>query len=136
MYRKNTNSLFGAGVFGDGLGSLRDGVLGQFTGEKKSDGGLDLATGDGGSLVVVSQFGSFTGNSLEDVVDEAVHDAHGFAGDTSVGVHLLQHFVDVDAVCFSPPPPFLLVTRGPLGLSLGDGFFGSFGCCFGWHCEQ
>ena len=47
--------LFGAGVFGDGLGALRDGVLGQFTRQKKPDGGLDLPRGDGGPLVVMGE---------------------------------------------------------------------------------
>ena len=36
-------SLLGAGVFGDGLGSLRNGVLGELTGQEKTDGSLDLA---------------------------------------------------------------------------------------------
>ena len=39
--------------------------------------------------------GSFSGDALEDVVDEQFHDAHGFAGDTSIRVNLLQHLVDV-----------------------------------------
>jgi len=53
------HNLLGAGVLGDGLGSLRDGVLGQFSGQEKPDRGLDLPGGDGGPLVVVSQAGSF-----------------------------------------------------------------------------
>ena len=40
-------SLLAAGVLGDSLGSFTDGVLGQFTGQKQSDGGLDLAGADG-----------------------------------------------------------------------------------------
>ena len=53
--------------------------------------------------------GSFGGDALEDVVDERVHDAHGFAGDTSVWVNLLQHFVNVDSIAFlSLSPSFLL----------------------------
>ena len=47
------HSLLGAGVLGDGLGALRDGVLGQLTGQEEPDSGLDLPGGDGGSLVVV-----------------------------------------------------------------------------------
>jgi hypothetical protein len=47
------DSLFGAGVLGDGLGSLTDGVLGQLSGQQQAHGGLDLPTGDGGALVVV-----------------------------------------------------------------------------------
>ena len=40
-------SLLGAGVLGHGLGSLGHGVLGQFTGEEQTDGGLDFPRGDG-----------------------------------------------------------------------------------------
>ena len=75
--RSRVYSLFGAGVLGHGLGSLRDGVLGQFTGQQETDGGLDLSAGDGGSAVVVSQAGSFGSDSLKDIVDKGVHDAHG-----------------------------------------------------------
>ena len=49
------HSLLGAGVLGDGLGALRDGVLGQLSGQEEPDGGLDLPGGDGGPLVVVGQ---------------------------------------------------------------------------------
>ena len=63
-------NLLGAGVLGDGLGSLRDGVLGQLSGKEETDGGLDLARGDGGPLVVVSQTASLGGDALKDVVDK------------------------------------------------------------------
>ena len=116
----NTCSLLAAGVLGDGLGALADGVLGEFTGEKQTDGGLDFSAGDGGSLVVVSQPGGLGSDALEDVVDKAVHDGHGLAGHTGVGVHLLQHLVDVDGVGFPPPPLPLLVGRpGRFGLRRG-----------------
>ena len=124
--------LLGAGVLGDGLGALTDGVLGQLSGEEETDGGLDLSGGDGGPAVVVSQTASLGGDTLEDVVDEGVHDAHGLAGDTSVGVNLLQHLVDVDAVGF-PPPPFPLLLAATCGLGLAGGLLGSLGRCFGWH---
>ena len=39
------HSLLGAGVLGDGLGALRDGVLGELTREEEPDSGLDLAGG-------------------------------------------------------------------------------------------
>ena len=84
-------NLLGAGVLGDGLGSLRDGVLGQLSGQEETDRGLDLARGDGGPLVVVSQTASLGGDTLEEVVDEGVHDGHGLGGHTGVGVDLLQH---------------------------------------------
>ena len=71
------SNLLGAGVLGDGLGSFRDGVFGQFSGEEEPDGGLDLPRSDGGPLVVVGQFGSLSSDTLEEIVDEGVHDAHG-----------------------------------------------------------
>ena len=101
--------LLGAGVLGDGLGALRDGVLGQLTGEQEPDGGLDLPGGDGGPLVVVGEPGGLGGDALEDVVDERVHDGHGLGGDAGVGVHLLEDLVDVDGVGLLPPPLGLLV---------------------------
>ena len=71
-------NLLGASILGDGLGALRDGVLGQFTGEEEPDGGLDLPGGDGGPLVVVGKAGSLSSDALKDVIDKGVHDAHGF----------------------------------------------------------
>ena len=93
-------------------------MLGQLTGQKESDCGLDFTAGDGGLLVVVGQAGSLGGNTLEDVVDEAVHDAHGTAGDASVWVHLLHHLVDVDSIALLSLSASLLVGTGStLGLT-------------------
>ena len=92
-------------------------MLGQLTGKEQPDGGLDFPGGDGGPLVVVGQTGSFSGDSLENVIDERVHDGHGLGGNTGIGVNLLEHLVDVDGVGFTPLLPALLV-------SLGDGFLG------------
>ena len=122
--------LLRAGVLGDSLGALRDGVLGELTREEEPDRGLDLARGDGGPLVVVSQLGGLSGDPLEDVVDEGIHDAHCLGGDAGVGVDLLQHLVDIDGVRFLPllapgsllTPAFLLdlgsISIG--GVDLGD----------------
>ena len=85
-------------------------MLGQLSGEEETDSSLDLPRGDGGPTVVVSQTGSLGSDALEDVIHERVHDRHGLAGDSSVGVHLLQHFVDVDRVRLPPPPLAFLVT--------------------------
>ena len=126
-----SSSLLAAGVLGDGLGALTDSVLGQLAGEEETDSGLDLPTGDGGALVVVGQSGSFGGDSLKDIVDEAVHDGHGLAADASVRVHLLQHLVDVDGIAFLPLPLALLVAgANSLGLA---GLLGALGANFGWH---
>ena len=47
-------------------------------------------------LVVSDELGRLRGNFLEDVVDERVHDGHGFLGDSSLWVNLLEDSVDVD----------------------------------------
>jgi hypothetical protein len=73
-------------------------VLGELPGEDKADGGLDLAGGDSGLLVVAGELGGLAGELLEDVVDEGVHDGHGLGGDADVRVHLLEHLEDVDLV--------------------------------------
>ena len=88
-------------------------MLGQLSGQQEPDGGLDLPGGDGGPLVVVGELAGLSGDPLEQVVDERVHDAHGLGGDTGVGVHLLQHLVDVRAVRLALPH---LVLFGPLGV--------------------
>ena len=107
-------------------------MFGQFTGEKETDGGLDFARRDGFLLVLESQTRSFGCDTLEDVVDERVHDAHRLGRDAGVGVHLLQHLVDVDGVRLSPPPALLLVPS-TLGLRLGGGLLSSLRCGFGRH---
>jgi hypothetical protein len=87
-----------AGELGDGLGSLGDGMFGELSWEDEAHGGLDLAGGDGGLLVVPRELGGLAGELLEYVVDEGVHDGHGLGGDADVGVHLLQDLENVDFV--------------------------------------
>ena len=91
---KSHSSLCG-GELGDGLGALGHGVLGELTGERQAHGGLDLAGGEGGLLVVAAELGGLTHNLVKDVIDEGVHDHHALLGDASLGVHLLQDLVDV-----------------------------------------
>ena len=69
-------------------------------------------------LVVVRQTGRLGGDTLEDVVHERVHDAHGLAGDTGVGVDLLQDLVYVDGIALLTGLSLLLFSRG---LSLNSG---------------
>ena len=111
-------ALLAARVLSHGLGPFADGVFAQFSGEVKADGGLDLAASDGVLLVVVGQARGLGGDALEDVVDERVHDAHGFAGDAGVGMHLLQDLVDVDGVALLATALLLLLARR---LGLGGG---------------
>ena len=96
------------GVLGDGLGAFGNSVSGELTGEDESDGGLDFTAGESLSLVVSDESGGFTGDSLENVVDERVHDGHGLLGDTGLGVDLLEDSVDVDGEGFDS----LLVSGG------------------------
>ena len=127
--------LLGGSVLGDGFGAFGYGVLGQFSGEEKSDSGLDFPRGDGGPLVVVGKTGSFSSNALEDVIDKGVHDAHGLGGYTGIGVNLLQYLVDVDGIGFLPFAVFLLVRlgNGLCGLSC---LLGGFSRYFWWHVES
>ena len=117
-------SLLGAGVLGDGLGSLRDGVLGQLTGQEEPDSSLDLPGGDGGPLVVVGKTAGLGGDALKEIIDKRVHDAHGLGGDTGIGVHLLENLVDVDGIRFLPLLVLLLL------VTLGDSL-GGFSCSLG-----
>ena len=129
-------SLLGAGVLSDSLGSLRDSMLGQLSGQQEPDSSLDLPGGDGGPLVVVGELAGLSSNAAKQIVHKGVHDAHGLGGDTSVRVHLLQHLVDVDGIGLLPLSlPFLLVSLGNLlgglarlGSSLSRGL--------GWHVDR
>ena len=68
MREKEEEGLFGGRrVLGNSLGTLRNGVLGKFTGEDQPHGGLDLSRRDGGLLVVSGKLGGLSGDTLKDV---------------------------------------------------------------------
>jgi hypothetical protein len=94
-------------------------VLSELTGEEETDGGLDFAGGESVLLVVADKAGGLTGDLLEDVVDEGVHDGHGLLGDTELGVDLLEDSVDVDGEGLASA--FLGGSSGLLGGGLGGG---------------
>jgi hypothetical protein len=50
-----------------------------------------------GLLGVARQLARLRRQPVEDVVDEGVEDGHAALGDARVGVHLLEHLVDVRA---------------------------------------
>ena len=52
-------------------------MLGQLTGQQEASSGLNLAAGQGALLVVSCQADGLLGKTVESVVDERVHDAHG-----------------------------------------------------------
>ena len=93
-------SSLAAGVLRDGLGTLTDSMFSQLAGQNKTDSGLDLSRGDSGFPVVVSKAGGLASDALEDVIDEGVHDAHGLARHTGVGVDLLHDLVNVHGIAF------------------------------------
>ena len=115
-------------------------MFGEFPGKEEPDSGLDLARGDGGLLVVLGQTGGLSSDPLEQVVDEGIHDGHGLGGHASVGVDLLEHFVDEDGVRLLPLRlPLFLIACGFWDQWLGGSlaslsrFSGSFGK---WHRVQ
>ena len=68
----------------------------ELSGEDELDSWLNFSGWEGSSLVESDQLWSFSGDSVEGIVDERVHDVHGFFGDSDVGVDLFEDFVDVD----------------------------------------
>ena len=125
-------NLLGGGVLGDGLCTLRHGVLGQFSGEKQPDGGLYFPGRDGGPLVVVCKARSLAGDTFKDVVNERVHDGHRLAGNTSVGMDLFQDLVDVDRIRLAPLLALLFISFRDALLGL-TGLLRSLSRCFGCH---
>ena len=137
MFPKDNSSVLfvrlRGGELGDSLGSLGHGVLGELTGKHETNGSLDLAGRESGLLVVGGKLSSLTGDALEDVVDERVHDAHPLLADAGVGVDLLEDLVDVGGVGFDALLAALLL--GALGGDLLGGLGRSLlGWCFshGW----
>lgn len=131
IQKRGTRNLLGTIVFGNSLGSLRDGVLAQLTREDQADGSLDLLAGDGGTLVVGGQLAALMGNALEDVIDKAVHNGHGLLRDVNLGVALAEDFEDIAAVGFMARTLTVLAGRGglldgALGGSLSGGLLFSF----------
>ena len=127
--------LFRAGVFGHSFGSFGDCVLGEFTRKEKSHSSLDFPRCNSGTLVIVSQTGTLSGDTFKDVIDEAIHDAHRFAGDSRVRMNLLQNLVDVDCVRFLPLALLFLVGLGNVLLGFTS-FLDCLSTRFGCHVEN
>ena len=60
--KKKAEETLGRGELGHGLGALRDGVLGELSGEDQAHGGLDLPGGDRRLLVVARELGGLGGD--------------------------------------------------------------------------
>lgn len=134
LYIEPETNLLGTIVLGDSLGSLRDGVLGQLTGEDKADGSLDFLARDGGALVVSGQLAAFMSNTLEKIINKAVHDSHGLLANVDSGVAQVQNLEDVAAVGFVAATLASLISRGGLlNGALGGGLTGGFLFSLGSH---
>lgn len=92
-------------------------MSGEFSGEDELDSRLDFSGRQGSSLVEPDELGALSGNSVESIMNEGVHDVHGFLGDTDFGVHLLEHFVDVDGKGLDSSSSGFLVSLASLGSS-------------------
>jgi len=115
----------GGVVLGDGLGTLRNGMLGELTRENEPHSSLDFSGGDGVPLVVAGKSTSLRCKTLEDIMNERVHNHHGLLGDSSVGVNLLEHLVDVGGVRGVVGLPLVASLLGAtLGLGLLHGLLG------------
>ena len=125
-HNRNIQCSVGGAVLGDSLGSLRDGVLGELSGEEESDSSLDLSGGESVLSVVSNKSGGLVSDLLEDVVDEGVHDGHGSLGDASLGVNLLEDSVDVDREGLSSSSVSSSGSSSSLGWGVSSGFSGHF----------
>jgi len=91
-------------------------VLRQFARKNKPNRSLDFPRGDSRLLIVSSESRRFLSELLEDIIDEAVHDAHGLAGDSNVRVNLLEDLEDVDLVGLNALLHLLLLLVAGAGL--------------------
>ena len=99
-------------------------MLGKFARKHKPDSSLDLTRRKGRLLVVSSELSCLSGNALEDIIDEGVHDGHSLLGDTGIRVDLLEDLVDVGGVRFDALLATLLLVGGGLLGSLGRSLLG------------
>ena len=118
VWRDDSSDLFAAGVLGDSLGSLGNGMLGKLTRQEKTDSSLDFSRRDGLSAVDGSETRGLSSNPFEEIVDEWVHYGHRLLGDTNIWVDLLQNSVDVGSISLlSRPPSYNLGSSFPRACS-------------------
>ena len=73
-------------------------MVSEVSWEDELDGSLDVRGRKGDLLLVSGELGGLNSDSLEDVVDEGVHDSHTLLGDSDVSVDVLENSVDVNRV--------------------------------------
>ena len=109
-------------------------MLGKLTGKRQTNSSLDFSGCQGLLLVVSRKTDGLSGKTIERVSNERVHDGHGSARDTGIGVNLLQHLVDVGSVGLNTSLSSLLISSllgGLCGFARGLGHFE-----LGWVCVE
>ena len=91
---------------------------------------MDLTGRKSCLLVVGGELSSLSGDALEDIVDEGVHNGHSLLGDSRIRVNLLEDLVDVGGVGFDALLAALL-------LAIGGDFLGGLGrSLLGWSLSH
>jgi len=103
-------------IFSNSFSSFRDSVSSKFSGENELDSWLNLSGWESSSLVESNKLWSLSGNSVEGIMDERVHDIHSLLWDSDVGVDLLEDFVDVDGEGLDSSSSGFLVSSWLFGL--------------------
>ena len=101
-------------------------MLGKLTRKRQTNSSLDFSGRQGLLLVVSRKTDGLSGKTIERVTDERVHDGHGSARDTGIGVNLFQHLVDVRSVRLNSSLSSLLISSflgGFCGFGRGLGHF-------------
>ena len=109
-------------------------MLGKLTGKRQTNSSLDFSGRQGLLLVVSRKTDGLSGKTIERVSNERVHDGHGSARDTGIGVNLLQHLVDVGSVGLNTSLSSLLISSllgGLCGFARGLGHFELWLVCVG-----
>ena len=112
-------------------------MLRQLSREKETDGCLDLSRRNCVPAVLLAELACFGCDPLENIVDEGVHDAHRFAGDSDIGMHLLEDVVDVEAVTLlSLLLPLFVARSTNLSTLLSGALFALLGHFDGFGCSN
>ena len=110
-----------AGKLGDSLGPLADGMPRQLPRNQEPNSSMDISRRQGWPFQILCKSSAFLCETFKHVVHERIHYAHGFAGDTTVGMDLLQDLVDKVRITFRLSLPFRL---GNSATEPGIGFRG------------
>ena len=72
----------------------------KLTGKHKTNSSLDLSRGQRSLLAVSCELSGLAGDTLENIVDEGVHNRHALLRYTGVRMDLLENSIDVRGIRF------------------------------------